>query len=285
MSLVVTGATGQLGRLVIASLLRTTPAADIVALVRSRAKAADLEALGVTLREADYGRPETLAQAFRAGDKVLLISSSELGKRDAQHRAVIKAASAAGVAQVIYTSVLHADTSKLGLAADHRDTEAALAASGLSWVVLRNGWYTENYAASIPPALAHNAFIGGAGNGKISSAARADYADAAAIVLTRDIPSGTIYELAGDEAYTLTEFAAAIEKAAGKPVPYVDMSEAEFKKALEGAGLPEPVAALLSDSDAAAAKGALFDDSRTLSKLIGRPTTPYVDTVKAAVKA
>lgn len=284
MSIVVTGATGQLGRLVIASLLRTVPATDIVALVRDPARAQDLKALGVTLRTADYAEPATLADAFKAGDKVLLISSNQLGQRGAQHRAVIDATSRAGVAQVIYTSVLHAATSRLSLAAEHVETEQALAASTLSWVVLRNGWYTENYAASIKPALAHHAFIGSAGDGKIASAARADYADAAAAVLTTDVASGTFFELAGDEAYTLSEFAAAIEAESGSKVAYVDLAQADYSKALVDAGLPAPIAEMLANSDVAARGGALFDDSHTLSRLIGRPTTPFTETVRTALQ-
>lgn len=285
MSIVVTGATGQLGRLVITSLLRTVPAKDVVALVRDPAKAHDLKALGVTVRQGDYAQPASLAHAFEASDKVLLISSNQLGQRGAQHRAVIEAASHAKVAQVIYTSVLHAATSRLSLAAEHVETEQALAASDLSWVILRNGWYTENYAASIPPALAHHAFIGAAGDGKIASAARVDYADAAAAVLTSDVASGTIFELAGDNAYTLTEFAAAITKASGTEVAYVNLTEADYSKALVDAGLPTPIAEMLANSDVAASGGALFDDSHTLSRLIGRPTTPFTETVQAAVKA
>jgi NAD(P)H dehydrogenase (quinone) len=284
MSIVVTGATGQLGRLVIQALLRTTPAADIVALVRDLAKADDLAALGVSVRHGDYAQPDTLARAFGTGDKVLLISSNELGKRGAQHRAVIDAASRAQVAQLVYTSVLHADTSRLSLAAEHLETEQALAASSLSWVVLRNGWYTENYAASIPPALAHHAFIGSAGEGKIASAARTDYAHAAAAVLTTEIASGTIFELAGDSAYTLTEFAAAIEAESGEKVAYVDLPEADYSAALVKAGLPQAIADMLANSDVAASGAALFDDSRSLSKLIGRPTTPFRQTVRAALK-
>jgi NAD(P)H dehydrogenase (quinone) len=281
--IVVTGATGQLGRLVIQALLETVPASQIVAAVRTPAKAADLVALGVQVREADYTKPATLATAFAGADKLLLISSSEVGQRVAQHQAVIAAAKAAGVTLIAYTSVLHADTSALGLAAEHVATEAALRASGVRFVLLRNGWYTENYAASIPPALAHGALLGSAQQGRIASAARADYAAAAAAVLTRDGQAGKVYELAGDDAYTLADFAAEIAAQAGKPVAYRDLPEADYKAALIGAGLPDYVAALLSDSDAGAAKGALFDDSHQLRALIGRPTTPMKAVVAAAL--
>jgi NAD(P)H dehydrogenase (quinone) len=280
----VTGASGQLGRLVIASLLERFDRMAIVAFVRDAAKATDLAALGIEVREGDYTRPDTLDAAIAGVKHVLLISSNELGQRTAQHRNVIEASARAGVKRLVYTSVLHADTSTLGLAEEHRQTEALLRTSGVPAVILRNGWYTENYAASIAPALANGAFIGSAKQGLISSAARADYAEAAAIALTRDaIESGAVYELAGDDSYTLAQFAAEISRQSGKAIPYVDMPEAEFREALIGAGLPEPLAALLADSDAAAAQGALFDDGRQLSTLIGRPTTPLAVVVQAAL--
>jgi NAD(P)H dehydrogenase (quinone) len=279
----VTGATGQLGRLVIANLLKKLPASEIVAAVRSPDKAADLKNAGVTVRPADYAKPETLAAAFAGVDKLLLISSSEVGQRAPQHRAVIEAAKQAGVKLIAYTSLLHADTSLLGLATEHRDTEAALAASGIPFVLLRNGWYTENYAASIPAALAHNVMLGSAGDGRIASAARADYAEAAAAVLTSEGHAGKVYELAGDTSYNLAEFAAEIARQSGKPIGYKNMPEAEFKAVLVGAGLPEGLAALLADSDVGASKGALFDDGHQLSKLIGHPTTPLRAVVAAAL--
>lgn len=281
--IVVTGATGQLGRLVIASLLKKVPAAQIIAAVRSPEKAKDLTALGVEVREADYGKPDTLVKAFSGAEKVLLISSSEVGAREAQHNAVIDAAKTAGVALLAYTSLLHADTTPMGLGTEHRATEQALIASGVPYAILRNGWYTENYAASIAPAITHSAFIGAAGEGKIASASRQDYADAAAAVLTQDGVAGKIFELAGDHAYTLAQFSAEIAKQSGKEVSYINMTPDEFASALKGAGLPDWLAEMLADSDANAAKDALYDNSRTLSALIGRPTTPWQDVVKAVV--
>lgn len=279
----VTGATGQLGRIVIDALLKKVPAAEIVAAVRTPAKAADLAALGVIVRQADYGQPETLEAAFAGVDKLLLISGSEVGQREAQHKAVIDAAKAAGVVFIAYTSLLHADTSPLGLGVEHRATEALLKASGIPFALLRNGWYTENYAASIPPALAHHAFIGAAGEGRIASAARQDYAEAAAEVMTRDDQAGKVYELSGDDSYTLAQFAAEIAAQSGEKVDYVNLSQADFAAALKGAGLPEGLAEMLADSDAGAEKGSLFDDSRQLSKLIGRPTTSWQAVIRAAL--
>jgi len=276
----ITGATGQLGRLVIDELLKKMPANALIAAVRSPEKAADLAALGITVRTADYNQPATLAQAFHGVEKLLLISSSEIGQREAQHRAVIDAAKTAGVQFIAYTSLLHADTSPLGLAAEHVATEALLRASGIPFTLLRNGWYTENYAASIPPALAHSAFLGAAGEGRIASAARVDYAAAAAAVIAGDHHAGKIYELAGDENYSLAEFSAEIARQSGQQVEYVNLPPAEFEAALKGAGLPDPVAALLADSDAGAAQGGLFDDSHTLSRLIGRPTTPFATVIR-----
>lgn len=281
----ITGATGQLGRLVIDALLKKLPASQIVAAARNPAKAGDLAGKGVAVRKADYDRPQTLEQAFAGIEKLLLISSSEVGKRVEQHRAVIAAAKRAGVELLAYTSVLHADRSMLALAEEHCQTEAALRASGIPFVLLRNGWYTENYTAAIPAALQQGALLGSAGQGLIASAARRDYADAAAAVLTAsEDPSGRTYELAGDEAYTLAQLAAEIARQSGKAVTYQDMPEAEFKAALVGAGFPEPFAALLADSDTGASRGALFDDSRQLSALIGRPTTSLADSVSAALK-
>ena len=279
----ITGATGQLGRLVINALLTKVPASEVIAAVRSPEKAADLAALGVTLRTADYSQPETLKSAFAGVDKLLLISSSEVGQREAQHKAVIDAAKAAGVGFIAYTSLLHADTTPLGLGVEHRATEAQLKASGIPFALLRNGWYTENYAASIPPALAHHAFIGSVGEGRIASAARADYAAAAAEVISRDDQAGKIYELAGDDSYSLAEFAAEIAKQSGEKVDYVNLPPADFAAALKSAGLPDGLAEMLADSDAGAAQGGLFDNSKTLSKLIGRPTTGYAEVIKAAL--
>lgn len=283
--IVVTGATGQLGRLVIRKLLETVPASQVVAAVRQPARADDLAALGVQVRAADYTRPATLAAAFAGARKLLLISSSEVGQRTAQHRAVIDAAREAGVGLLAYTSLLRAPTSGITLAAEHRETEVLLAASGLPHVVLRNGWYTENYTGSIGAALAHGVVLGAAGAGRIASAARVDYAEAAAAVLLRDGQAGQVYELAGDEAFTLTDYAAEITRQSGRPVAYQDLPEAGFQAALVQAGLPEAFAAVLAQSSAASARGELFDGGRQLSALIGRPTTPLADSVAAALKA
>lgn len=279
----ITGATGQLGRLVIQNLLNTVPASQIVAVVRSPEKAADLAALGVQVRQADYAQPATLDAAFQGVDKLLLISSSEVGQRAPQHAAVIAAAQKAGVKLLAYTSLLRADSSPLGLAAEHKETEAMLRASGLPHVLLRNGWYTENYTGSVPAALQHGAVMGSAKDGRIASAARADYAAAAAAVLTKEGQAGQVYELAGDTAYTLAELAAEIASQSGKPVVYNDLSQAAYAAALVQVGLPEGFAALLADSDVGASKGALFDDSHQLSQLIGRPTTPLAEVVKTAL--
>ncbi|MDO9481641.1 MAG: SDR family oxidoreductase [Hydrogenophaga sp.] len=279
----ITGATGQLGRLVIQNLLNTVPASQIVAAVRSPEKAADLAALGVQVRQADYAQSATLDAAFQGVDKLLLISSSEVGQRAPQHAAVIAAAQKAGVKLLAYTSLLRADSSPLGLAAEHKETEAMLRASGLPHVLLRNGWYTENYTGSVPAALQYGAVMGSAKDGRIASAARADYAAAAAAVLTKEGQAGQVYELAGDTAYTLAELAAEIAKQSGKPVVYNDLPQAAYAAALVQVGLPEGFAALLADSDVGASKGALFDDSHQLSQLIGRPTTPLAEVVKTAL--
>lgn len=281
--IVVTGSTGQLGRLVIEALLHKLPSSEIVAAARNLAKAEELTARGVQVRHADYDQPTTLAPAFQGADRLLMISASEVGKRVPQHRAVIDAAQRAGVKQIVYTSLLHADHSPLGLGEEHRETEAMLQASGVPFVLLRNGWYSENYTMGIPAAVEHGVLLGCAGDGRISSAERADYAAAAAEVVTGEGHAGHVYELAGDSAYTLTELAAEIARQSGKPVEYKDLSEADYLAALIGVGLPEPVAVMLSDSDTGASKGGLFDDSRQLSGLIGRPTTPWKESVAAAL--
>jgi NAD(P)H dehydrogenase (quinone) len=281
--IVITGATGQLGHLVIKALLKKVPASGIVAAVRNVEKAKDLAALGVQVRQADYNQPASWDAALKGADKVLLISSSEIGQRAKQHRAVIDAAKKAGVKLLAYTSVLHADTSPLGLAAEHKETEAYIRASGVPFALLRHGWYTENYTAGVSSALAHGAVYGCAGNGRIASATRADYAEADVAVLTADNQAGKVYELAGDTAYTLAELAAEISRQSGKNIGYVNLPEADYRNVLIKAGLPEPVAALLSDSDTGVSKGGLFDDGHQLSKLIGRPTTPLATAVKAAM--
>lgn len=277
----ITGATGQLGQLVIAALLKSVPASQIVAVVRNPAKADALAQQGIVVRQGDYGDEAALTRALDGVEKLLLISSSEVGQRAVQHRNVINAAKAAGVGFIAYTSVLHADTSPLGLAAEHIETENMLAASGIPYALLRNGWYTENYLASAPPALEHGVFLGAAGDGKIASATREDYAAAAAKVISEEGHAGKVYELAGDTAWTLSELAAELSKQSGKNVVYQNLSEADYASALRGVGLPDAFASLLADSDTGASKGGLFDDSHTLSKLIGRPTTPLADSIKA----
>jgi NAD(P)H dehydrogenase (quinone) len=278
----ITGATGQLGRLVVNHLKTKVPATDIVVLVRTPAKAADL---GVEAREADYNRPATLHQALAGIDTLLLISSNDLSQRAAQHRNIIEAADTAGVKRIVYTSLLHADRSPLILAAGHRATEADLKASGMPFTILRNGCYSENYTASIPGALAGGAFLGSAGEGKISSAPRADYAAAAVAVLTGEGHEGKTYELAGDDAYTLSDLAAEISRQTGKPIVYRNLPEVEYAAALAGYGLPDTLAKALADWDIGASQGAMFDDSHQLSHLIGRPTTALSVTVADALNA
>lgn len=276
----ITGATGQLGQHVFANLLNTTAANQLVAVVRNPAKAEALSQKGVVIRQADYGDEAALTKALQGVDKLLIISSSEVGQRAPQHRNIINAAKAAGVKFIAYTSLLHADTSPLGLADEHVATEKMLADSGIPYALLRNGWYTENYLASAPAALEHGVFIGAAGEGKIASATRADYAAAAARVIAEDGHAGKVYELAGDHGWTLSELAAELAKQSGKNVVYQNLSQADFAAALKSVGLPAGLADMLADSDIGASKGGLFDDSHTLSKLIGRPSTSLAESVK-----
>ncbi|QPB42088.1 SDR family oxidoreductase [Rodentibacter haemolyticus] len=276
----VTGATGQLGRLVIEQLKARVPAENIIALVRSPEKAADL---GVTVRRGDYKDTTSLDSALQGVDKLLLISSNDLGNRVADHKNVIDAAKKAGVKQIVYTSLLRADSSPLSVAKEHPATEADLKNSGLVYTILRNGWYTENYTGSIPVALANGAFYGSAGEGKISSAARADYAQAAVEVLLGEGHDNQTYELVGDTAYTLTELAAELSKQSDKTIPYVDIPEADYAAALAKAGVPADFAAIIAGWDTDAKNGALYAEDRTLSRLIGRPTTDLATVIKAAL--
>lgn len=280
MTIAITGATGHLGRLVIAKLKAKVPADTIVALARTPSKGADL---GVAVREADYDRPDTLAPALRGIDKLLLISANEVGKRATQHRAVIAAAKAAGVKSVAYTSILHADRSAIELAVEHLATETELAKSGLPTTLLRNGWYTENYMGAVPGALGSGVWLGAAGDGKVSGAARADYAEAAVAVLVGTGHEGRTYELAGDTAFTLAELAAEVGRQAGRSVTYKNLPAADYAATLAKFGLPEDVARMIAGWDVATAQGALFDDSHQLSKLIGRPTTPLSKVVADAL--
>lgn len=276
----ITGATGQLGRWVVEKLKQRRSTGNLVALVRSPEKAVDL---GLETREFDYTKTETLVEALLGIDHLLLISAREIGQRKAQHENVIKAAQEAGIKWIIYTSLLHASTSSLNLAGEHMATEELLKSSGIPHTILRNGWYTENYTASVPSAVAAGAFVGCAGEGKISSATREDYAEAAAVVLTSEGQVGKVYELAGDGAYTLKDLAAEISNQTGKNIPYKNLSEMEYVDVLKSSGLSEDLAQAIAGWDTGASKGALFDDSRVLSKLIGRPTTPLADTVKKAL--
>ncbi|MBW3705402.1 NAD(P)-dependent oxidoreductase [Streptomyces griseus] len=283
MSIVVTGATGALGRLVVDALLAEVPAGEVVAVVRDKEKAAALAARGVELRIADYDRPESLAGAFRSGDRVLLISGSEVGRRVAQHTAVIDAAKAAGVARLAYTGNLGGPDADFTLADEHRATERLILDSGLPYTFLRNGWYTENYTANLAPVLEHREVLANAGEGRIASASRADYAAAAVAVLTGDGHLNTAYELSGDTAWSLAEYAALLSELTGEEIAYRNVPAAAHQEALVGAGVPEGFAAILVDVDEAIGRGRLAGTSGDLARLIGRPTTPLAETVRAAL--
>lgn len=282
MTIAVTGASGQLGRIVIEKLKQKVPADQIVALVRSPEK---VQSLGVPARAADYAKPATLVPALAGVDTLLLISSSEVGQRAVQHANVIAAARQAGVKRIVYTSLLGADHSPLSLADEHRATEAELKSAGVPYTILRNGWYTENYLGALDAALAHGALIGSAGEGRIASATREDFAEAAVAALTGTGHEGATYELAGDHAWTLKDLAAEVSRQSGKQVVYQDLPEAEYAKALVGFGLPEGLAAAIASWDVGASRGALFSEDKTLSRLIGRPTTSLQQAVAQALAA
>ncbi|WP_433299711.1 SDR family oxidoreductase [Actinoplanes sp. CA-030573] len=277
MTIVVTGATGHLGRLAIESLLaKGVPASEIVGLGRSVEKIADL---GIATKKVDYDDVDALTEAFAGADKVLFISGSEVGKRIPQHTNVVTAASKAGVGQIVYTSAPRADTSDMLLAGEHLATERMIAESGLPYVFLRNSWYIENY--NVQQALEHGLF-GAAGDGKIAGATRADYAEAAASVLVGEGHDGKVYELGG-EPFTLAELAAEISRQSGKPVTYTDLTPEKYVELLVGVGLPAPFAEVLADSDRAAAAGALDVPRTDLEALLGRPVTPLATAIKSAL--
>ncbi|AGS71139.1 SDR family oxidoreductase [Streptomyces collinus] len=283
MSIVVTGATGHLGRLVVEQLLEKVPAERITAVVRDEAKAAGLAARGVRLAVADYNRPETFDGLFAAGDKVLLISGNEFDKgRVGQHRVVIDAARAAGVALLAYTSA--PGSLKAALADDHRATEEALLASGLPYSLLRNGWYHENYTENLGPVLEHDAVVAAAGEGRVSSASRADYAAAAVAVLTGEGHENTTYELGGDEAWSFAEYAAELSRQTGREIAYNAVTVEALKGILAGAGLPEPLVEIFAGVDVSIGKGELVVTTGDLSRLAGRPTTPLAEAVATALK-
>ncbi|MFH7337793.1 SDR family oxidoreductase [Streptomyces sp. KHY 26] len=284
MSIVVTGATGHLGRHVVEQLLEKVPAERITAVVRDEEKAADFAARGVRLAVADYNAPETFEGLFAAGDKVLLISGNEFDNdRVRQHTVVIEAAKAAGVALLAYTSA--PGTLKAALADDHRATEQVLRAAGLPYTLLRNGWYHENYTERLAPVLEHGAVVAAAGEGRVSSAARADYAAAAVAVLTGEGYENRTYELGGDEAWSFAEYAAELSRGTGREIVYNAVTVETMRGILTGAGLPEPLADVFAGVDASIARGELVVDSGDLSRLIGRPTTPLAAAVEAALKA
>lgn len=269
----VTGATGHLGRLIVEALLeRGVPAGEIVAAARNPAKAEELARRGVQVRQADYDRPETLASAFEGVDRLVFVSGSEVGRRVAQHGNVVEAAKGAGVRLIAYTSILNADTTQILLAEEHKATERLIRESGIPFVFLRNGWYLENYTENLGSALGMGMVFGAAGEGRVAAAARADYAEAAAIVVSGEGHEGKAYELAGDQGFTLAEFAAAVGRWAGKPVGYTNLPEQAFAEALLGAGLPAPIANMLADADVAIERGDLTSSSGDLRRLIGRST-------------
>ena len=281
--IVVTGATGQLGRLVVEQLLEKVPAAEIVAAVRDPQKAQPFARLGLVVRQADYSQPESLKAAFAGAQKVLLISSNELGKRVRQHQAVTDAARSVGVKLLAYTSILKADTSTLLLATEHRATEAYIRASGVPYTFLRNGFYTENRSAALAAAVEHGVLLGAAKEGRFATAARADYAAAAVAVLTGEGHANNVYELGGQASYTLAELAAEAALQSTKDIVYKDLPQADYARILGGFGLPEELANAVADADGGASRGELDTRSHALSSLIGRATTPMQQSVAAAL--
>ena len=281
MKIAITGATGQLGELVIQSLLKQTQTENIIALVRNFEKAQPLKQQGVELRLFDYDQPETLIPALEGVDKLLLISANEIGRRTPQHQAIIEAAVSAKVPYIAYTSLLNAPTNPLGLAQEHRETEAFILQSGLKYTFLRNNWYSENYLANVQHTAETGILYGSAQDGKISAASRLDYAEAAVKVLTTERHENQIYELAGSTSFTLADLASYIAHSSGKTVQYQNISAEDYTQALTSAHLPNALIDVIVDADIQTANGAMFSDSKDLEHLIGRKTTPIQDQVKA----
>ncbi|MFF4341680.1 SDR family oxidoreductase [Kitasatospora sp. NPDC001540] len=285
MSIVVTGASGQLGRLTVEALLRRgVPAADIVATGRDTARIEDLGHRGVVVRRADFAEPDSLAAAFRGADRLLLVSTTTVDERSANHRRAVDAAVAAGVSLVAYTSMTQADTATSILARTHRATEEYLREREVPGTLLRNSWYLENYTAQLPLFRRSGTVIGAAGKGRISAASRVDYAEAAAVVLTTEGHAGAVYELGADEAFTLAELAEAVSAATGEPIAYTDLPADRLSEALTGAGLPAELARVLADADLGMSRGELYTGSGDLSRLIGRPATALSDAIAAALR-
>lgn len=280
----VTGATGHLGHLAVEQLLACDVAAgDIVAVVRTPARADDLAARGVQVRHGDYDRPDTLAAALVGVDRLLLVSGTDLGRRTGQHAAVIAAARTAGVHRIGYTSVLRADTTGNPLAPEHVATEQALRDSDVPYTVLRTSWYTEVYTERLAEFLRTGEIVGAAGTGRISAATRADYAAAAVTALLQDTDSDTIHELGGP-AFTLDELAATITEVTGRTVVYRNLPADEYAATLTGAGVDPALAGMLAAIDTSIAAGELYTDSDALTRLARQPATPLADAVRAAAR-
>ncbi len=289
MSIAITGAAGQLGRLVIDDLLSAgIPGTDLIAIVRDPDKASALTDAGVQVRVADYNDRGSVQAALADVDKMLMISSPQIGSRVPQHRNIIDAATTAGVSYVAYTSVLHADISHIGLAAEHYATENAIASSGLDFTFLRNGWYWENFTANVRgiglvPTLQTGILLGAGGDGRLAGAARADYAQAAATVLMTPRHIGKFYELGG-ERLSYAELAAVVSETTGTPVVYKNLTEEQYTSALVNAGLTDAAAKTLASYDAGIARGELDTQTGDLQTLIGRPLTSVAEIIRKAAE-
>ncbi|KOX16339.1 SDR family oxidoreductase [Nocardiopsis sp. NRRL B-16309] len=285
MSVVITGATGHLGRLVVEDLLAGgLPADQITATGRDTAKLADLSAKGVSTARADFGDPASLKAAFEGADTVLLVSGSEVGQRVDQHRNAVEAAKDAGVGHIVYTSVLNAAETTLILAPEHKATEEIILGSGLTYTFLRNGWYSENYEQQLHQARETGTVLTSAGAGRVASASRSDYAAAAAAVL-RDpaAHANAVHELSGDTAWDFGELAAAMGEALGRAVTVTNVTPEEHEAVLTGVGLDEGTARFVVGLDTGTREGELAATTGELSRLIGRPTTPLVETLRTLV--
>jgi NAD(P)H dehydrogenase (quinone) len=284
MSIVVTGATGNLGGLAVDALLRRGAEPDSVIAVGRNTERLELRAeRGVRTVAIDYQDRDSLQSAFEGAEKLLLVSGSDIGQRVEQHRNVVESAARAGVELLVYTSILRADSATQLLAGEHQATEELLSSSGIPHVLLRNGWYFENYTSQIPSYLENGAIVGAAGEGRISGASREDYAEAAAAVLTNSDQAGAVYELGGDRAFTMSDLADELSRQTRRDIAYRNLGVDDYAELLASFGLPEPAARTYADGDRAVADGELYVETGDLSRLIGRSTTPLSEAISAAL--
>ncbi|WP_406028605.1 SDR family oxidoreductase [Nocardioides sp. NBC_00850] len=275
MTIAITGASGQLGRLVADQLLTTVDPAEVVLLTRDPAKLADYAERGADVRAADFSKPDELAEAFAGVERVLLISTDAVGARVEGHLAAIDAAVKAGVRHMAYTSVSGPTADNpAGVVADHAATEDALRESGLAWTMLRNNLYADMQVDSVAQAAATGQLVTNTGDGGAAYVTRADCAAVAAGVLTGEGHEGKAYDVTGPHAYTAADLAELATEKAGKPVEVVQVDDDAYTAGLVSAGLPDFIAPLLTSFGTATRLGKLATVTDVVEQVGGRKPTP-----------